>query len=146
MLSLTVKWGCEMPARKFEHYNIWTTHCAESVRFYVDALGLREGPRPEFGIPGAWIYDDSDTPVVHLIDVADGVDPRLLELVGRDLRNMNGSGLIDHVAFAATDFEESCSRLDTLGLQYRRNEVPAINLRQIFVDDPNGVRIELNFH
>ena len=37
------------------------------------------------------------------------------------------------------------ARLDTLGTAYRTREVAAIGLKQLFVDDPNGVRLELNF-
>ena len=32
-----------------------------------------------------------------------------------------------------------------MGLSFRENEVPGIRLRQLFVQDPNKVMIELNF-
>ena len=38
--------------------------------------------------------------------------------------------------------------IDTLkrhGLAYRQNHVTVIDLKQIFVEDPNGVLIELNY-
>jgi len=37
------------------------------------------------------------------------------------------------------------ARLKSRGLEHRLNEVPAAGLRQIFVLDPNGVLLELNF-
>jgi hypothetical protein len=35
--------------------------------------------------------------------------------------------------------------LNAHGLPYRLNHVAAIDLKQIFVSDPNGVLLELNF-
>ncbi len=58
---------------------------------------------------------------------------------------LNGSGSIDHVAFDASDFDDISSRLSVAGLKFREDGIPAINLRQLFVNDPNGVQLELNF-
>ena len=32
-----------------------------------------------------------------------------------------------------------------IGIPYRDRTVPAMNLEQVFLEDPNGVTIELNF-
>ncbi len=37
------------------------------------------------------------------------------------------------------------ARLDRLGLAYRCTGVASVGLRQVFVRDPNGVLLELNF-
>jgi len=37
------------------------------------------------------------------------------------------------------------SKLESRGLVYTSSDVPSINLRQLFVNDPNGVTLELNF-
>ena len=115
------------------------------MRFYVDVLGLFSGTRPSTSIPGAWVYDDRDTPVVHLVDVAKDASKALLEGSGRDVASLRGSGSIDHVAFEATDIEDVKSKLTAAGSNFRQEEIPAMNLRQIFVLDPNGVQVELNF-
>ncbi len=47
------------------HVNIRTNDLEASIAFYRDALGLRLGERPDFGFPGAWLYDE-DKPAVHL--------------------------------------------------------------------------------
>jgi hypothetical protein len=36
-------------------------------------------------------------------------------------------------------------RLDRHGLKYHPNDSLAIGLRQIFLEDPNGLKLELNF-
>ena len=40
------------------------------MAWYRDILGLRTGPRPDFPIPGAWLYAE-DTAMVHLVAVSE---------------------------------------------------------------------------
>ncbi len=125
-----------MPA--MEHCNIRSFDLAGSIAFYEDIVGLTAGPHP--GVPGrgAWLYDDNDVPVIHLMNMAgrDGVDPAA---------PVKGSGAIDHVAFACEDYEAVEDRIAARGLACRVNEIESMKLRQIFVEDPSGVLIELNF-
>ena len=39
-----------------DHINIATPRLAESRDFYVEVLGLQEGPRPPFEFDGYWLY------------------------------------------------------------------------------------------
>ena len=135
-----------MPAKKLEHFTIWTVALESSVRFYVDLLGLVVGPRPDAPIPGAWLYNNSDTPIVHLVDVANKTSKGMLKGSGRDVASLRGSGAIDHIAFEADDIEDVRSKLSAKRYSFRQAEVPSMSLRQIFVLDPNGVQVELNFH
>jgi catechol 2,3-dioxygenase-like lactoylglutathione lyase family enzyme len=48
------------------------------------------------------------------------------------------------VAFAASDFDALAARLAAAGVDAFLNETPDGALRQLFITDPNGVRIELN--
>ena len=48
------------------------------------------------------------------------------------------------MAFAAEDYETVLARLERLGIDAVPNTVPGVQ-RQLFIDDPNGVRLELNF-
>jgi catechol 2,3-dioxygenase-like lactoylglutathione lyase family enzyme len=134
-----------MPAKKLDHYNIWTTRIDATVHFYVDVLGLTIGPRPPFGMPGAWLYDSTKSPVVHLVDVNNSTAEDRAAAGGRDITTLNGSGSIDHVAFESSDFEDMAARLRSAGLAFREDGIPAYNLRQLFVNDPNGILLELNF-
>lgn len=134
-----------MPATKLDHYNIWTTKIDETIQFYVDVLGLRVGDRPPVSIPGAWIYDGTDMAVVHLVDVTKCSPEDLVAAGGRDITTLDGSGSIDHVAFEASDFEGLQAKLAATGCEFHEDGIPAFNIRQLFVNDPNGIRIELNF-
>ena len=56
-----------------------------------------------------------------------------------------GTGPLDHVAFNGTDANEMARKLDALGIPYHRHEVPQVGLTQLFCNDPNGLKIELNY-
>ncbi|WP_430736771.1 VOC family protein [Roseicyclus salinarum] len=71
-----------MPLVAFDHINIRTLNLERMVAWYEDVLGLRSGPRPEFPVPGAWLYL-AGTCVIHLIE-AD--PPPTLHTEGESLR------------------------------------------------------------
>ena len=52
---------------------------------------------------------------------------------------------VDHIAFEAAGYQESMQRLESANWEYRCSDVPDTNIRQIFLVDPNGVKLELNF-
>jgi hypothetical protein len=53
--------------------------------------------------------------------------------------------VVDHVAFFATGLVETLARLQRSATPCRERTVPGLGLHQVFVDDPNGVVVELNF-
>ena len=133
-----------MPITKLEHYSIRTTDIEATRKFYVDALGFEVGPRPNFPFPGIWLYQDGIA-VVHVI----GIDPNdssgLADYLGDAELGKPGSGMIDHVAFAGTDIDAVRARIASCGCEMRERKVPNMDLRQIFVNDPSGITVELNF-
>jgi catechol 2,3-dioxygenase-like lactoylglutathione lyase family enzyme len=132
------------------HYSIRTTDLDATRRFYEGVLGLSVGPRPDFPFPGLWMYrgdhGDYSNAVVHII----GMDPNdpvgLKNYLGdRDVSSLKGSGAVDHVAFFATGLAGMLDHLRSQGVAPRQRTVPSIGLHQLFLDDPNGVVIELNY-
>lgn len=106
----------------------------ESVRdFYVDVIGLVDGDRPPFRSSGYWLYA-GNRPVVHLVESAPG-----------DVAAQPGGDVIDHVAFDCSDYDAMCRHLDAAGVDYRSRQVPETGARQIFLSDPAGVGVELQF-
>jgi hypothetical protein len=90
------------------------------------------------GFSGRWIEDEDDQPIVH----AQQYDPERHGPLGRD-RDTTGS--IDHVALTCVDFDGMINRCKDLGLDYQVNDRKFGDLRQVFVTDPDNVRLELNF-
>ncbi|MDE2185087.1 MAG: VOC family protein [Alphaproteobacteria bacterium] len=130
-----------MAVDQLEHF---TVRCADLERtrdFYAEVLGLRVGPRPPFDFQGYWLYLD-DQPVVHLVLEAerdDGHEPRA---AGSEPLE---TGALDHIAFRCRDLAATRAVLKGRGLDFRERQVPGKPLHQIFVRDPDGIIIELNF-
>ncbi len=140
-----------MGIRKLEHFNIRTERLELTLDFYTRVLQLRDGPRP--GNPpratGAWLYDGDGVPIVH-VTAFDRNDAQRVAWMNdylgyRDPDSLQGSGAIDHVALLAEGYEEMIERCRQMGIPYRERLVAALDLRQIFVIDPNGISIELNY-
>lgn len=129
--------------KNLSHYNVRTRDWNATRDFYVKVLGLREGERPQFPFPGHWLYC-GEHDVLHITGVdenATGVQGYLGDREG----DMKGGGAIDHVAFTANDAVAMGRHFDALGIKARHRRVPNMDLYQIFIDDPNGITIELNF-
>lgn len=132
-----------MGVSRLEHVNIRCAHLAATKAFYIDIIGLTDGPRPAFPFGGAWLYC-GETAVVHLVDAADHPGSWTGTLA-RENQASSDTGAFDHVAFRGEDFDGMREALRAAGLQFRDRVVPGIGLRQIFVPDPEGVMVELNF-
>lgn len=138
-----------MPLHKLAHVAIRTNALEITKDFYCRVLGFREGFRPAFPFPGAWLYLDGERPddaVLHLIGI-DRADPSgLNDYLGEQGEDaLVGGGAVDHVAFAASDLHSMRERLRAMGVTYRERVVPTLELHQLFIEDPSGITIELNF-
>lgn len=133
-----------MAITRLDHYSIRTTDLVATERFYTDVLGLEVGPRPVFPFPGVWLYQN-DVAVVHVV----GIDPNdssgLKDYLGDKAGDATGTGTIDHVAFIGREVEAMRAKFRAAGVAFRDRTVPAMNLEQVFLEDPNGITIELNF-
>jgi catechol 2,3-dioxygenase-like lactoylglutathione lyase family enzyme len=116
-----------------DHFNIRTRKLADTVHFYENVMGLEKGPRPNFAFPGAWMYSEGKA-VVHIVDISKTDEPQKPD-----------SGVVHHVAFVSSGFDGMKQRLESKGMPFDARQVPGGELWQIFVNDPNGVMIELNY-
>jgi catechol 2,3-dioxygenase-like lactoylglutathione lyase family enzyme len=125
-----------MPLEALEHYTIKCADLTGTRDFYRDALGLVEGPRPNFNFAGHWLYI-GDVPTVHLVDA---------NRAGSESRNVStDNGALDHIAFRGSDVNATLANLKRCGIAFREKLVPDFGLHQVFVRDPNGIMVELNF-
>ena len=124
-----------MSIKSLDHYNIQTAQLERTVEFYEDVLGFSRGYRPGVRGTGAWLYSGGH-PYVHINVIDD-------DMAGP-------TGPIHHVAFEMAnepgDFEAMQAKLAERGLPFEVNDSrPRIPLRQMFLLDPNGIRLELNY-
>ena len=134
---------------RLAHYAVRVTDLEVSKAFYTQVLGFRTGPRPPFGFPGVWLYlgssaDRDDQGCVHLIGPGEG---RSVEAYLGDRRSDGraDTGALDHIAFMADDWFSCRERLARHDVRFTERQVPTLNLRQVFLADPDGVILELNF-
>lgn len=127
-----------MQVRGINHINLVTTDMPATVTFYESLLGMRASPIPVApkGFSGCWIADEEGNPIVH-VQAHDA---------GRHGPPRTGpAGALDHVALTCSGFAETTRRCEELGIAYRVNDRQFGDLRQVFVTDPNGISLELNF-
>ena len=55
------------------------------------------------------------------------------------------TGVIDHLAFTASDLKVVKQRLDDAGQQYDLRRQAGAGTWQLFTLDPNGAKVELDF-
>jgi catechol 2,3-dioxygenase-like lactoylglutathione lyase family enzyme len=100
-------------------------------------------PRPSFPFPGYWLGVGGKVQV-HM--GLDGVPEEAAYYFGTSAASArDNAGVVDHIAFQGTDPEGMARRLTKMGLPARTRHIAEIALFQIFVADPDGLMIELNF-
>lgn len=133
-----------MPLTELNHYLVRTNNLERARQFYCDVLGFEVMPRPDFPFPGYWLGVNGKI-CVHM--APHGVPNQELYYLGSTPKSAtDNSGVVDHVAFLATDPEKFAQHFDELGLAARKRYFPEFQLFQMFVKDPDGLTIELNFH
>jgi catechol 2,3-dioxygenase-like lactoylglutathione lyase family enzyme len=125
-----------MALESLDHVLVLTDDLDGSLAFYRDALGLEVCERPPLPFAGHWLGVGGRVSL-HLADRSE-YDGALAALgLARP------EGPVDHLSFLGRGHDELLARLRAAGSDPVANEVPGA-FRQIFVTDPNGVRIELN--
>lgn len=131
-----------MQIQGLEHFTIRTPDLDATADFYTRALGLIPGHRPAFRFPGVWLYA-TGRPILHLV-AATGRDDAMEAYLGRR-NDQKGSGRLDHISLRGTDLSALQAHLLHNHFEWRERIVPEALEHQIFLDDPNGITIEVIF-
>lgn len=143
MRSLLRARGNTMNIQHLDHFTLRTARLAETIAFYEQVIGLTPGPRPAFAFAGAWLYAQGQ-PLLHLA-AFDPNDAALSRYLGTR-PSSEGAGCVDHISLRCTGLPAFEQRLAALGVMAERRTVPELQQHQLFVIDPNGVRIECIFN
>ena len=130
-----------MPLGGLQHFTIEPQDLERTKDFYVDVLGLEIGDRPPLDFPGYWLYSGG-VPTVHLLGKR---TPREGIVVRGAKKKFKDTGRFDHIAFAATDIAGVRKKLKARKVKFREQVIPRTGGQQIFLYDPDGVGVELNF-
>lgn len=101
------------------------------LAFYTRTLGLQEGYRPALRHPGHWLYADGQA-IIHL-------NALLESSPSADV------GPLDHVALKAHGLIPTREFLRAANVPFTESPLTGTTLHQVFLKDPLGLRIELNF-
>lgn len=116
--------------RRMDHFTV-VTDKLDATRAFYEMLGLKVGPRPDFPVPGLWLYT-AGRAVLHLVAV--GEMPQLRR------------GALDHMAFYGEDIAATLALLQAKRIRYRLIRAPRpFSTWQVFFEDPNGVEVEIDF-
>ena len=132
-----------MPLTELNHYFVRANNLERSKDFYVNVLGFEVMPRPEFPFPGYWLGINGKIQV-HMGPA--GIPNQEMYYLGTPKgAATDHAGVVDHIAFLASEPETFIKRFKAMGMDYRPRSLPDSELFQLFIKDPNGLTIELNF-
>jgi lactoylglutathione lyase len=118
-------------AMKYLHTMVRVTDLGASLRFYCDALGLREVKRRD--------YPAARFTLVYL--AAPGDESAQIELTHNwDPESYKGGRNFGHVAYAVDDIYATCKRLADHGVAINR---PPRDGQMAFVRSPENISVEL---
>ena len=116
------------------HIHIQTNDLEGMSRFFEQALDLIKGERPPFNFAGLWLWND-DNPIIHLTK----------SHFEQNISNHSGTGIVDHIAFNGSEYDNLIARLERHGLDYVGRQVPGTMARQVFIQGPEGLAVEIVF-
>lgn len=127
---------------RIQHVGLVVSDLDASRRFYADALGLEEVPRPSnFTFAGAWFRFGGTE--IHLLAEADTTGGAGQEDAGPSA----AFGLSTHVALEVDDLDAARGRLEAHGVRLVGGPMPrGDGYVQLFFRDPDGYLLELFQH
>ncbi len=116
-----------------DHVNLRTGKLDVMIDWYTKFLGLKNGPRPDFGFPGAWMYM-GDLPIVHIVAVeGDGG-------VGSEQALK-----LEHFALRGNSWAEFKTLLEAEGVRYELVTIEDFDVLQCNIWDPDQNHIHVDF-
>jgi catechol 2,3-dioxygenase-like lactoylglutathione lyase family enzyme len=134
-----------MPVSHIEHFLVAADDIDATRDWYAGVLGMQRGPHPDFGFPVHWMYVDG-VDIVHIGPSAKMAGEIQRKYLGRTSQDSGaGTGALDHIAFRATGLKQMLEHLRALGIAFTQRRANGQALFQLFLLDPNGIKIELNY-
>ncbi|NNM58387.1 MAG: hypothetical protein HKM04_01045 [Legionellales bacterium] len=141
-----------MSIRRLDHVNFITHDMPATKDFYCNIIGLVQGDNLSIDTAkSAYFYiEGQDYAVLHIGDAkGDKKQPKFRRFAELP-ENHNGTfstGAADHFCLALDqdDYQPMIEKLKLRQVNYQTYCHQDISLKQIWLFDPNGVRVELNF-
>jgi catechol 2,3-dioxygenase-like lactoylglutathione lyase family enzyme len=130
LTSLATRGGLLM---HLDHANIVIADLDKAIGFFTDVLGFTKGYRPDFRVPGAWLYSQG-RPLIHLTQATGGLPAAKM------------APRVDHFALRVADLHEwnaVLERLNAHGFDYQVNAPDDGSDYQLWVPLAPGVIVEI---
>ena len=114
---------------KLNHVLVKTSNLNVMTQFWTQHIGLELGERPPFPFPGAWLYSDSEA-LIHIVE---------------DSTITPSNSVLSHVALEAKNYTKLIKTLQKNNMVYTESDVPQSDLRQVFIQGPDGLNVEMLF-
>jgi catechol 2,3-dioxygenase-like lactoylglutathione lyase family enzyme len=134
-----------MTISHIEHFLVAADDIDATRDWYARVLGMKPGAHPDFGFPVHWMYL-GDTDIVHIGPSAKQAGEIQKKFLGRTSQDIGaGTGALDHIAFRATGLRGMLEHLKKEKISFTQRRANGQALFQLFLYDPNGIKIELNY-
>jgi len=134
-----------MPLTHIEHFLVAADDIDATRDWYARVLGMKTGPHPDFGFPVHWMYVNG-VDIVHIGPSAKNAGDIQKKYLGRvSQKSAEGTGALDHIAFRATGLRGMLEHLKREKVSFTQRRANGQALFQLFLLDPNGIKIELNY-
>ncbi len=119
-----------MEIKLLEHMNLRTADIHRLEEWYSKVLGLKRGYRPPFETTGCWLYA-GNIPMVHILEVKD--------------QKICDDPTMEHFALRVSGLKGFIKTLKEMNISYRTARVPELRVFQIYITDPDGNNMHLDF-
>lgn len=141
-----------MPIKRLDHVNFITHDMTATIKFYCDIIGLTQGSHLSIDTAqSVYFYiEGQNFPILHIgnakLEKKQPKYERFAELSENSSWNFS-TGSFDHFCLLLDDhdYDGMIKQLNKHNIQHQTYCHQDIALKQIWVLDPNGVRVELNF-
>ena len=114
--------------KALNHAAFRVTNVDKACDFYENVIGLKQIPRPQMGIGGAW-YGVGDS-AIHIISADNPMKGGSIDPTG------------PHIAIEVEDYDAAKAALTERGLEFREMTMDGFG-SLLWVHDPDGNTIEL---
>ena len=115
-----------------DHITVITDNLELTKDFYIKILGMEiDNNRPPFKFEGVWLSLNKRA-VVHIV------------LRSTHKVNKDSAPTLDHIAFKAKNIINVKKHLQNNAIPYEEKITPDNKTSQLFIKDPNGIKIELS--
>ena len=115
-----------------DHITVLTENLELTKDFYIKILGMEiDNNRPPFKFEGVWLSLNKRA-VVHIV------------VKSSHKVNEDSEPTLDHIAFKAKNIIKFKKHLQNNAIPYEEKITPDNKISQIFIKDPNGIKIELS--